>query len=396
MSMKQFIAFATLTATTALMAGYSELAYLYKDPRIMGMGGANIAVGGQSTSVFYNPAGLSNIKKQHGFVVDILGVGVEASDDFQVFTDDLSTAADSEDTTAVSEVLQKYSGQHFHLGASNYSALSKNSDLFAWSVGILAAADANLIPHGNGGANDLLETHSRVYGGIVTGFSKAFNDFGPGNLSVGLCVKFISQRSYEGGLGITEIIENKDDFGTYMSDTYEKESSGFGVDLGLNYALFPDGYWHPALGVSVLNIGSMGMDDFYGKQPMTVNVGASISPEIPFLEHFILAVDYVDLLNANETRFYEFDNTGNITNTTDFEDSDALKRLRVGVSAGVFDNQSFEATINAGMYQGNYTAGLDLEATIVKLAIATYEEEIGPEAGQLSDRRYMLNLGIGW
>ena len=53
------------------MAMYAENASLYKDPRIMGMGGANVAVGAYSTSVFSNPAGLTNIKKDHGFVVDL-------------------------------------------------------------------------------------------------------------------------------------------------------------------------------------------------------------------------------------------------------------------------------------------------------------------------------------
>ncbi len=379
------------------MAGYSEHAYLYKDARIMGMGGANVAVGGYSTSVFHNPAGILNIKKSHGLEVELLGLGMQASTDIQDFADDIDTA--DSDAQKISDVLKKYSGDHFNLGLSNYSSVTNNADSFAWSVGLLAAGDANFIAHGSGGASGLLETHSRGYGGVVAAVASSFENVGPGTLDVGIGVKYISQQSYEGGIGVSEIVDNQNDLATYLQDKYEKKSSGYGIDLGVNYKLSPQNYWHPALGMSILNIGDMKMDNNYGKQPMTVNLGASVSPEVAFLEHFILAVDYVDLLNANETRFYNFtQSAGVVTSLThqDFEETDFMKRLRLGVSAGIIDNSWFMATLNAGLYQGNYTFGIDLQATLVKLGFATYAEEIGPETGDLTDRRYMVNLGIGW
>ena len=394
--MKKAILF-SLCGASALMAGFSEHAYLYKDARIMGMGGANVAVGGYSSSIFHNPAGILNIKKSHGLEVELLGLGIQASDKTKDFADDIDTAGS--DTQAVSDVLKKYSGEHFNVTASNYSSVTNNGESFAWSIGFLAAADANFIAHGNVGVNDFVETHSRGYGGITGAFATSFEDIGPGILDVGIGGKFISQQSYEGGIGVTEIVENQDDLGTYLQDKYEKKSTGYGIDLGVTYKLFPENYWHPAFGLSILNIGDMKMDDNYGKQPMTVNLGVSISPEVGFLEHLIIAADYVDLLNANETRFYQFSETGGvITDVTyqDFEEADFMKRLRLGVSAGLIDNSWFMTTLNAGLYQGNYTAGIDMQAALVKFGFATYAEEIGPEAGDLTDRRYMLTLGIGW
>lgn len=391
--MKKTLLF-SLCSASALMAGYSEHAYLYKDARIMGMGGANVAVGGYSTSVFHNPAGILNVKKSHGLEVELLGLGVQATADIQNFADDLDTA--DGDTQAVSDVLKKYSGDHFNIGVSNYSSVTNNGDSFAWSVGVLAAVDGNFIAHSNGGSNGLLETHSRGYGGLVAAVASSFENVGPGTLDVGIGVKYISQQSYEGGIIVSDIVDNQDDLGTFIQDKYERKSSGYGIDLGVNYKLFPNNYWHPAVGMSILNIGNMKMDNNYGKQPMTVNLGASVSPEVAFLEHFILAVDYVDLLNANETRFYTFTQSGDISTQEDFEEADFMKRLRLGVSAGIFDNSWFMLTLNGGLYQGNYTFGVDLQAAIVKLGFATYAEEIGPKAGDLTDRRYMVNLGIGW
>lgn len=60
---------AGFTFTPLAIAG--DLAYLYKDMRIMGMGGANIASGGYSSSVFANPAGIANLPTDHGVIVEI-------------------------------------------------------------------------------------------------------------------------------------------------------------------------------------------------------------------------------------------------------------------------------------------------------------------------------------
>ena len=147
--MKKIISLALLGATTSLFALYAEHASLYKDPRIMGMGGANVAVGGYSTSVFSNPAGLAQIKKDHGIVVDILGLGVSLSgDSIMEVVDDLDAAETDADNLAL---IKNHSGKNFHAGFDNYTAISMNTDIFAWSIGILGAADINLMLHGNGG-----------------------------------------------------------------------------------------------------------------------------------------------------------------------------------------------------------------------------------------------------
>ena len=202
---KKIILTALLGATTSLMALGAEHAYLYKDPRIMGMGGANIAVGSYSTSVFSNPAGLAQIEKSHGFVVDLLGLGVTASSGISDFIDDI----DGADTDSqMTEVLQKHAGEHFHVGVDNYMSVSKNSDIFAWSIGLLAAADINLMAHPNGSTNGgLLATSSRAYAGVILGAAKPY-ETEYGRVDVGVSLKFISQNSYEGSLGISELLDD--------------------------------------------------------------------------------------------------------------------------------------------------------------------------------------------
>jgi hypothetical protein len=383
---------ALLGATTSLMALGGEHAYLYKDPRIMGMGGANIAVGSYSTSIFSNPAGLAQIEKSHGFVVDILGLGVGASSGIADFVDDIDSA---ETDSEMTEVLQKYAGEHYHVGVDNYMAVSKNSDAFAWSVGLLVAADVNMMAHPNGSTNGgLLVTSSRVYGGVVLGAAKPY-ETEYGRVDVGVSLKFISQNSYEGALGISELLDDEEDLGQKLQDKYEKSSSGFGLDLGVTWYPFADNYWKPAFGMSVLNIGSMGMDDNFGGQPLTVNVGASVTPEVAFVNKLVLAIDYVDMFNANTVRIYDF-STNDEVKYTDYTESDFMKRIRLGASARLMDSSYFATTLNLGMYQGAYTAGLDLQLAVVKLNFATYEEQVGTGSVDISDRRYMAQIGIGW
>jgi hypothetical protein len=389
---KKIIASALLGVTTSLMALGAEQAYLYKDPRIMGMGGANVAVGGYSSSVFSNPAGLANIDKKNGYVVDILNIGLSGSSGIIDFADDLSNAETDEEMT---DVLEKYAGEHFHVGVDNYSAVSHNGDNFAWSVGLLTASDINLEAHPNGSTNGgLLETTSRVYGGVVVGAAKTY-DTQIGRVDVGVGLKFITQKSYEGALGLSELV-NSDDIAQTLQDKYEKDSSGVGLDLGMTYYPFEDSLWHPAVGLSVLNIGDMSMDDNFGQQPMTVNIGISITPEVKYLHKFVLAVDYVDIFNENIIRIYDYNSDGDVVYYSDYTDSDYIKRIRIGAGFGIYDSKWFSAQINTGLYQGAYTAGLDISLSILKLNVATYEEQVGTGSVDIPDRRYMALLSLGW
>ena len=390
---KKIILSTLLGATTSLMALGAEQSFLYKDPRIMGMGGANVAVGGYSSSIFSNPAGLASIDKKNGYVVDILNLTLSGSSGFGDFANDISNANTEEETV---KVLEKYAGDHFHGGVDNYSAVSYNGDSFAWSVGLLASADTNFEVHPNGSTNGgLLETTSRAYGGVILGAAKEY-ETQIGRVDIGVGLKFITQKSYEGALGLSDLVGN-DDIVTTLKDKYEQTSSGIGLDLGATYHPFENSMWHPAFGLSVLNIGDMGMDNYYGQQPTTVNIGASVTPEVPYLDKLVLAIDYVDLFNANTIRIYNYNTaTGEIVSFSDYTDSDAIKRLRIGAGFGIVDTQYFSTQLNVGLYQGAYTLGLDMAVSILKLNFATYEEQVGTGSVDIPDRRYVAQLAIGW
>ena len=400
--MKRIIPISLITLSSMLYADMSVQEFLYKDPRIMSMGGADNAIGGYSTSIFSNPAGIIKIKKSHGIEAEILGLSVSGSENIKKFSDDLNDA--DGDTQKTLDVVRKYSGEAFNINVSNYTSFSYHADNdVAYSFGLLAALDANFIPHANSGANGVLETHSRAYGGVFlaaankySGLSTEFlNGAFNGSLTVGVTLKYMNQKSYEAGLDLGEITQHKDDLAKYIQDTYEEDNSGFGADVGFLYE-FANQTWNPALGLSVMNIGTMDFDA-YGSQPLSVNMGASISPEISWSNLLRFDVDYVDIFNSQQARIRTYTpyRSQNQYTNADIND-DLMNHLRAGASLGLLDNSWFMATLNAGFYKGAYTAGLDMQLTIIKLQVATYQEQLGSTIGQLEDRRYVVGLGIGW
>ena len=57
----------------------SEFSYLYKDQRIMAAGGANVASGGYSSSIFSNPAGIAKVSNRNGVLYELIGTQVSVS-----------------------------------------------------------------------------------------------------------------------------------------------------------------------------------------------------------------------------------------------------------------------------------------------------------------------------
>ena len=391
--MKKWIVPVLAGLTLAPLSNAADLAYLYKDMRIMGMGGANVASGGYSSSVFSNPAGIANLPKDHGLIVELLGINVTASSDASDIVSDLSDAIDSDNEDEIIDILEKYSGQRTHLDVANYSSVSKNNGDYAWTVGLLAATDVNLTPHANS-IDGLLEVQSRGYGGITAAYSYTFKKFGNGNLQLGLGAKYLFQKSFEGKLTPADLL-NGDDIGDELRDRMEKDSDGYSIDIGAIYQFIYMKDLNPAIGLSIMNIGNLDFDDSYGGQPTTVNIGASIEPTIPYIKKTRIALDYVDLFNANKYRLYNLDENNEVS-YSDYKDSDFIKRLRFGISGLIYDNSWSSLEVATGFYQGGLTAGIDFTASVFRLGFATYEEETGPKYGDESDRRYSLNLSIAW
>jgi hypothetical protein len=365
--------------------------YLYKDTRTMAMGGASVATGGYSTAVFSNPAGLAKLPTDHGMIVELLGFQATATQNgTEIFTD-LADASDSGDSSDIEDVLEKYAGQPVYIDFSNYSSVSYNHGDIAWSIGLLAATDINVTA--NPYNISVLELQTRAYGGVNAGVSYTLRDMWLGDLSLGLGGKFYGQNSYEDVLDPDDILdfEGKAD---EIIDEASETNTAFAFDLGAIYQFNVP--LKPSFGLSIMNIGGLDFDDAYGSQPMTVNIGGAVEPEIPFIKRTRIAIDYVDVLNANTFRIYDYNPDEDGLSYRDVESNDIIQQLNLGMSALLYDNTWSSLELAAGLYQGNWTAGIDFAASIFKLSFASYAEEVGPVSGDKTDRRYTASLGLGW
>lgn len=363
-----------------------EYPYLYKSPRAMGMGGAYTAIGGRVDSLFYNPAGLSNIPKDKGWEVNILNPTVDLGNKSLDFVNDMKDAFDATDTPgdtdntaddekmrAVNDVLAKYRGQNLHVDVAEFTSLGKNFDRFAFGLGGLAKGRLDAIAHQGFGSEGILEVNADATYGPVGGFSYGFTD----NLFVGLSLKLLHRELLVHNFTAREFVENQNNLEKYITDDLRKNGIAYGADAGVIYKFDQDSWLRPSVGLSVMNIGDLSFGDA-GKIPMTINTGVAVNPQISYFRSLVLGVDYVDIAK-------------NYT-----QDKDNGKRLRYGGELQLFDILPIEMAVRAGMYEGSPTYGADLRLLTFMVTYTKYSEEVGAYAGQDKDERQMVQITFGW
>jgi len=361
-----------------------EYPYLYKDPAIMGMGGAYTAVGGSINSLFYNPAGLSKIKREAGFEVTLLKINTALSSKVLDFVNDLQDVLDIEDETeqltAVNDLVEKYLGENFHLDVQTLLfGISKSFEKVSFGITLVGSLQENFTPHQGAGTDGLIEVHTKAYGGIIGGISSKFLD---DRLKTGIAVKYFFAGGIDHTFTASEIVENSDDLAGYVEDNLLKSGTALSFDVGFIYDVKPDSFWHPEVAVSILNVGDLDFKEA-GKIPMSVNLGFSIRPEFKgikgiFFKEPTIAVDVVDVTKNNGI------------------DNDWGKRIRVGGEVKVWENRFTALILRTGLYQGYPTFGTDFRLGVFNFQFATYAEEIGGYAGQEEDRRYVFSASVEW
>jgi hypothetical protein len=356
------------SAVFAANATMREYPTLYKSPRAMGMGGAYTAIGGRADSLFYNPAGLANMPRDKGWEVNLLNLSAELGKDAKNFFRDIQNANDTPDLNgdgktdddqqkAVNEVLSNYRGQNLHVAAADFTSIGKNYESFAFAVGTLA--------------NVRIDADA-TYGGIA-GFSYPFTK----QLDLGLSIKSLHRESVIKKITAREIVENQDNMDNYITEELRKKGGAVGIDAGALYKFAPDSWWRPSAGVSVMNIGDLDFKQA-GKVPMTVNAGFALHPNISWSRSWIIGVDYIDLLNSFP------------------QDTDMIKRIRMGTELQLFDILPVEMSVRLGLYDGYPTYGADIRLLTFLFSYTMYTAEVGAYAGQSKDTRQLFSFNFGW
>jgi len=391
MGMKTLLKTALLSATiaTSLSALTYEYPQLYKDPTVMGMAGANVAVGGHASALFYNPAALSYIPREYGVEVELINFSASINENIIDFAEDFSDATDdpeavtgdpdTDETLAMLGVLDMYMGKNIHVDLNNFTSVSRKGEKTAFAIGGLGGANFDFRTHRGFGTDGVMEVQGIVYYGAAFGMSRDFSEVEIGkyilnDFSLGFGIKQLTYGSINQAFTIDELID--DNFEDNVQDDYMKEGTSTVYDLGGTYKVTPNFI----AGVSVMNIGGVGDEDAV-YIPMTINAGVGYLKRWEghkFFNQVRLAADYIDISKGYD------------------QDTDIIKRTRMGLETNVWDGWFSTLSLRGGLYQGSATYGANIRLLLLQIGYATYEEEVGAYAGQDKDRRHMVNITFGW
>lgn len=343
-----------------LMAGAlhaRELPYIYKGVRPLGMGGAFVALSDDANALFYNPAGLADIKEPR-FSALSLEIATN-SKAYDMFTD--AADVDFDDVPETAAFLRKHIGDIGHSAVSVFPSYARPNFAF----GVVGTARANLQVRDYQYPKLAVEAFQDA--AACAGYAYPLLD---GDLQVGAGVKYLFRKSIDKEYSVADITSG--DFEDRVEDDFT-DGSGVLLDLGVIYKI---GSYQVAgrpgtiqMGLSASNLigGSLG-----DAEDLDPHIDLGVATRIG--EDLTLALDFVDLFG----QMGEDDNIG--------------KRIHFGLEYRMTETIS----ARTGLNQGYLTLGVGLATKNIQLDLLTYAEEVGTYAGQRDNRRYLLRMGFGF
>ncbi len=377
-----FLVLMIFVSASCVFADVGTYVELYRDGRILGMGGTNVAIGGSVTSVFFNPAGLSLMKRSEGWEVNLITLNVGINSKVVDFVKDFKDQVLDNDTEdkeqAVFDLLDKYTGEVFSGEENLMISFARPFKNFALGIGVFERIALAGGVHEGFGTAGVLEVKNYGFVGSFLGLS--INMF-KNRVHIGTDVKYVYTAYLEHAFRASELIDHADNLDDYINDELLKKGGSVVFDAGIIFTPFPNSLLNPSFGISVMNIGDLEVNSTT-VIPQTVNIGFAIRSRLfkgsHFFQNIALGIDLRDI-----TKNYK-------------EDEDWGKRLYMGGEMDVFKSSHLTFTIRGGFYQGYPSFGAELHFLFIDAQFVSYAEELGKYAGERKSRNYLVELGIKW
>ena len=351
-------AFTAFILTFSLSAHAQVQSTANSSVRALGMGDAFTALADDSSSLFYNPAGLARVRGINWKVFS-LHAGASGLEAYNKIKDLNSSGGGNE----LSDTIGKLYGDHVWSGVGGESIFTMPMIGF----GVYNHTDA------------LIKVDNPVYPALQT---DVINDYGyTAGLGVplgpfvqaGINLRYVKRMGARLPLGASLIAD-------LDMDKLKGRVTGWGVgyaaDTGVNLIL-PAPFFTATLSAVWKNMGktiykSSNTAQVLPSDDNNITLGAALKFDTPVLS----IAPAIDFQNLNRT------------------DIQLARKLNFGIELGLP-----LVDIRGGFREGYYTAGAGVNMGLFRVDVATYGVELGAYPGQIEDRRYVaeftMELGVG-
>lgn len=326
----------------------AEVFELYKGARAQGMGGADIAVVNDETSLLVNPAGLGKLRNGIGTLID---PEVDANSNLtQIYKTKPATSLT--DLSKLSTTLDSSRDTHLHYKYQLFpSFVLKN---FGMGFLLKESMDARMSADGS------TITANYFYDWVLaTGFNFRFWD---GRIKLGLTAKAINRVQASGDFLTSQSLDIK---------SIGKEGYGLGTDVGLILSA-PWG-WIPTLSVVGRNIGGTQFTNTGLRYRLT-------NKPDPLQQDADVAIAFFPI-HGNHTRSSFTFEYKHVLTADQYTDKNALYHF------GWETNLSDIAFLRFGMNGLYYSVGFEMASERVQFQVAYYAEDVSTTTTPEEDRR---------
>lgn len=362
--------------TSPKASALEELFRNYRGARALGMGGVAYTTGIYDESLFANPA---TQLLAPAWKISLLNLTGELNDNMLSDLNDVLDVTNASGADVLAQIGQKElagKAEHYRVtvipGFYSPSFFGENT---SFGFGILVNNQTNLMLR----AHTDIEMQAVLDAGPAMGVAHRFTDLG---LNVGVNLRAIYRAAADRTLRATDFTS-----GTAKLDLKTIGTQGVGIDgdFGVLYTLpVPLFMFKQVLiGASLNNFLASEYQTFGKDLISTIRGGAP--PRNDRTINAGVRFDLPDLFVFSNSLFaFEFQNVGHTRKMAGF-----YKKLHLGAETTLLAKWF---SFRAGLNQGYLTGGVGFDLPIVNINIATYGEELGSNAGQLEDRRVLLNL----
>ncbi len=352
----------------------------YIAPRAMGMGNTFSGVDDYNV-LFYNPAGLAHLEKGR---INI-GIGGGIDKDALDFGKDLSDISDSnqsdaDKTQAVSDLLQSKYGEAYSIRAPRLNFIYTRP---RWGIALIPV-DLSVTMMPNQATGPALDVTAYQDTTLAFGWAKKSNKK---KFSWGFVGKAIYRGHMDQNLLAIDLIDNSD----VVRDEDFKEGFTVDADVGVMWSPYADktsGPFRkvkPTFSAVVRNIADYGFKsnfNIYNEQSQEpeklhrrVDIGSRWDfPTFSVFEPRIM-IDIRDI-------FHEYWNLN--------------KGFHMGMELKYKVGSALHGSLQAGLSQMHWTAGLGLQSYFFKLEAVTYAEEYGTQSYERSSRLYLAQINFNF